>query len=128
MIFLYLDDKTKEVCITNEGLTLPEVKALIQNDKTQGKKKFQRALIYMYYVYNVNGLFSNKLPEERRKIVCNTYLDAVDASVYEENPIVKRVIDRYIDLNYTPTEQLYERLKLDIQNMLKKISSIPFDL
>jgi hypothetical protein len=127
MCFIYLDDNTQEVKITADGMTLPEVKILYEKDNTPNKTKFKNVLIYIYYTYNKTGLFHNKLPEERRRITCNTYLNAVDPACFENNALVRSIIDKYIELNYTPTEQLYERLKIDIQDILKKIASIPFE-
>jgi hypothetical protein len=125
MSFLYLEKD--QVKVTADGMALPAVQSFYAGDNSAGKKRFFKAMKYIYYVYNKDGVLRNKLPEDRKKIVCNTYLDAIDPEVYEKSALVRPIIDLYIDYSISPTELLYEQLKIDIQNIRKKISSIPFD-
>jgi len=125
MSFLYLDE-AKNVAITDDGLSHPEVKEFYLKDTTSDKKKFFKAMTYIYYCYFPGGIFSNKTPEDRKRIACNTYLEGMDPKVYEDNKFVQRVIAVYRDLCITPAEQLYERIKFDIQEVQKVLSEVPF--
>ena len=46
---------------------------------------------------------------------------------FERHPKCKQLIDIYIDLEYTPIERLYEGLKRDIEDILKRIDTIPYE-
>lgn len=113
-----------KVGITPEGENLPEVIQL----KKREDKDFKDILTYIYFVYSKETIYHNKLPSERRDLVFRDYIGGKSRSKdFEDNRYIRDVIKRYLDLQFTPTELLYNRICKEIEDLLNYISSIPYE-
>jgi hypothetical protein len=125
MSFLILNNGKVEV--TEEGKLISEVTALYNSDKSSKKKFYNDTLTYIYFSYKNNGIYCNKLPKSRKQFVIDKHLLDRTINDFERHPRCKELIDIYIDLEYTPIERLYEGLKRDIEDILKRIDTIPYE-
>ena len=124
MSFLILNNGKVE--FTEEGKTLPPVIELNNRDKHLDKKFFDDTATYIFYVYKKEGVYSNKLPQTRKQFVIDKHLSLRKVTDFERNPTVKKIIDLYIELQFTPIEQLGEGLKRDIEDLLKRVNTIEY--
>ena len=125
MSFLILVNGIVEV--TDEGMTIPSVKELYTNDKNSEKKFFHDSITYIFFSYKNKGVYCNKLPSSRKQFVIDKHLSNRKVSDFENHPRVKAVIEDYIDCEFTPIERLGEGLKRDVESMLKRIETIPYE-
>jgi hypothetical protein len=124
MPFLYLKDG--EVHPTEEGLMIPQVKAVYSSDKTEGKRFYKDVLMYVFYVYNQSGIYKDMFEDYRRKTVIERHLPKRSAEELEANSKVANLIKEYLDRQMTKTERLYYQLEKDMESLLKRVSSIPY--
>lgn len=125
MSFLVLNNGKVE--FTEEGKTLPAVIELYNSDKRVNKKFVDDSATYIFYVYKNDGVYENKLPQARRQMVIEKHLPERTIKDFENNRIVKSLIALYIELEYTPVEQLYLGLKRDIEDLLKRVGNIEYE-
>jgi hypothetical protein len=125
MSFLVLNNGKVE--FTEEGKTLPAVIELNNRDKHQDKRFFDDTATYIFYVYKKEGVYTNKLPTAKRQYVIEKHLPNRKVSDFENNITVKKIIDLYIELQFTPVEQLGEGLKRDIEDLLKRVGNIEYE-
>lgn len=125
MSFLVLNNGKVE--FTEEGKTLPAVIELNNRDKHLDKKFYDDTATYIFYVYKKEGVYANKLPSSKRQYVVEKHLSNRKVSDFENNITVKKIISLYIELQYTPVEQLGEGLKRDIEDLLKRINNIEYE-
>jgi hypothetical protein len=121
----FIINEEGKIDVTKEGMQLPEVIALYKTDKREGKSFFKKCITYIFYVYNPEGIFKNMLLSKRRKKVCDTYLTGDDPKGFEENELIQKVIDVYIDLCTTPTERLLLGTINKIDGLLTRQDKVP---
>lgn len=124
MSFLYMEDG--KVFPTEEGKELPAVKALYNADKTEGKRFYNDALIYIFFVYKKDGVYHDMYETMRKKTVLQRHLPKREEKHFEENKRVAELIDEYLQRQFTKTERLLYKLEKDIDALLERISSIPY--
>jgi len=125
MCFLDIEEEDGKIIISKEGMQLASVKALYNTDKNAGKTFFKKCMTYIFYVYNPEGIYKNKLLSIRQKEVCEKYLDGEDWDKYNSNKKLQDVVIDYLDLCLTPTEQLVIKFNKEIDNILQRLSEIP---
>jgi len=125
MSFIVLNNGKAE--FTKEGQTLPAVIELYNSDKHVIKKLVDDTATYIFYVYKNDGVYENKLPQARRQMVIEKHLLERSIKDFENNRIIKSIINLYIELQYTPVEQLYLGLKRDIEDLLKRVGNIEYE-
>ena len=125
MSFLTLNNGKVE--FTEEGKTLPAVIELYNRDKHVNKRFVEDTATYIFYTYKREGVYQNKLPQSKKQYVINKHLPDRKVDDFEKNITVKTLIDLYIELEFTPLEQLYEGLKRDIEDLLKRVSNIEYE-
>jgi len=125
MSFLTLNNGKVE--FTEEGKTLPAVIELYNRDKHVNKRFVEDTATYIFYTYKREGVYQNKLPQSKKQYVINKHLPDRKVDDFEKNITVKALIDLYIELEFTPLEQLYEGLKRDIEDLLKRVSNIEYE-
>ena len=124
MSFLYIKDGV--VLPTEEGKTIPQLKALYNADKTESKRFYNDALTYIYFVYKKEGVYDDMYESMRKKTVINRHLPKREEKQFEENKRVRELIQEYLDRQLTKNERLLYKLEKDIDNLLERISSIPY--
>lgn len=125
MCFLDINEDDGKIIISKEGMQLASVKALYNTDKNAGKTFFKKCMTYIFYVYNPEGIYKNKLLSIKRKEVCEKYLDGEEWDKYDGNKKLQDVVIDYLDLCLTPTEQLVIKFNKEIDNILQRLSEIP---
>ena len=123
----FLELKNGKVEFTEEGKTLPSVIELYNSDKRIIKKFVDDTATYIFYSYKNGGVYENKLPNARKQMVIDKHLPERTIKDFENNRIVKSIIALFIELEYTPVEQLYLGLKRDIEDLLKRVSNIEYE-
>jgi hypothetical protein len=125
---LYLDEDTQLVKVTNEGMSLKEVKDLWNRDKKTGKSFFKKCITYIYYTYKNRGIFSNYPLKKRQELVVNKYCSSETVKYFEENEQIKKVIELYKGIELTFVENVYEDIKADIYELIDNMRKIPWYL
>lgn len=124
MPFLYIQDGV--VSATEEGMELPQVKAVYSSDKTQGKKFFNDVLRYVFFVYKKDGLYQDLFLSYRKKLAIERHLPGRDIEDFETNRRVLDLIAEYQERQLSKAERFLFQLELDMEALLKRITEIPY--
>ena len=124
MAFLELKDGV--VRPTEEGSLLPPVQRLYNSDKTEGKKFFHDCLMYVFFVYNQNGVYKDSFEGYKKKMVIERHLPKRKIEDFEENTRVVAVIQEYLDRQMSKTERFLYQLEKDMESLLTRVSTIPY--
>lgn len=124
MSFLYMQDG--QVLPTEEGKLLPQVKSVYNADKTDGKQFYKDVLMYVFMVYNKEGVYKDSFEGYRKTMVVERHLPKRNAQDLESNKRVKDLIAEYLERQMNKNERLLYRLEQDMENLLDHISSIPY--
>jgi hypothetical protein len=117
--------KGNEVVCSEDGMLLPEVQTVYNNDKTgKGKTYFQEVITAIYYLYKPRGPFWNKPFTERVDLVESDFIKGKWNDLIRRDG-VKEFVDKYVELSQTVTEQMEESLKTDIHDLLKELNNVP---
>ena len=122
----FLELKDGVVRPTEEGSLLPPVQRLYNSDKTEGKKFFHDCLMYIFLVYNQNGVYKDSFEGYKKKMVIERHLPKRKIEDFEDNLRVVAVIEEYLDRQMTKTERFLYQLEKDMESLLTRISTIPY--
>ncbi len=115
MHLLKLDDKNK-ITIHPEALMVKEYKAIWDRDKSKGKKKALKEISFIYYNADYKSPFSKYDDETKNKEIRKT-LGLEEG--WEPDSKIKAAIDRYNELQKTPSLDFLESVR-EALNRLKK--------
>ena len=124
MPFLYIEEG--EVFPTPEGFEIPQVKAVFNADKTEGKGFFKDVLKYVFFVYKKDGVYKDTFERYRKQMVIERHLPKRNHQDLEANKRVVALIQEYLDRQMTKNERLLYQLEKDIDNLLQRVSNIPY--
>jgi len=94
--------------ITPEGLFIPEMKHIWDDDKSTNKSKATQVLAYIYHMADPRSVYHNIALDTREEQIIKDYIKDKD---WEPNVIVVEAIKKYKVLSETPASRL-----LDIAN------------
>lgn len=121
-MFLYIEED--KICITKEGMLIPEIIDLYKIDKSNAEKVlFRKWITFMFYAYKQDGVYQNMLPSKRVEQACK--LSEVDIEFVKSNEKLHRAIKIYQDTQTTLNERLYNGVKDDIEATLDSIRQVP---
>jgi hypothetical protein len=120
---LYLENG--DVKISEQGMSLPEAKAIWNMDKHKGKPFFNRVITFTYYVHNKGSIYRRMSPSQREQKVMAVYFpDVRDRSM--DDPRVKDFIKTYNYLTKSNKERIRDAMLRDLDEMAVKLSKIKF--
>lgn len=122
----FLELKDGVVSPTEEGMELPAIKKLYNSDKTEGKRFFKDCLFYIFFVYNQSGVYKDRFENYRKKMVIERHLPKRKIEDFEGNLRVHDVISEYLNRQMTKTERFLYLLEKDMDELLKRITNIPY--
>lgn len=101
------------VSITDEGLYLPEFKALQSLKDKDGKdigNLYLEVLDYIYHVYDKRSIYYDILPNDRKKIVCQDRKLDFKLYLWLENKSkeFRASVEKLNKLQFTPNERLLQ--------------------
>lgn len=106
---------------------IPVVKKLISNDRTEGKKFLNNALLYTYFMYRKGSRYESMFPKKRAIEVCKTYFqDRDEWAKFENNDAYKAFRDYYIKLQYSTKEQAAHSVLKEIEELIIELQTIKF--
>lgn len=125
MIFDFIEGKVE---ILPEAMTLPEVKALWDEDKTRGKQYFHMYMTYIFFVYRSDGIYKNMYLTTRKRSTCVNQLQKSEDywQEIEGKATVKALIEWYEKNSKTKEEQLLEALDDDIERYMEYLKNMPY--
>jgi len=124
---MFLEVENGEVFITEEGKMLKSYQELNGRDRHMGKPWVNACLVFTFFMWKRGGMFSNLLPVQRADRICSEMLDGkYKPDDFEKDFYYNALKNDYVNLQYSPTEILYEGLKVDIQDILTRLKNIPF--
>ena len=118
---IYID---KKVELRPEGEVLPEVKALLNADKSENKDHFNKVITWVYHIYNGEHPLEDLLPDERKQRVCDLYFKGEDVSVIEKEARVKKFIKVFQKDCISSKERFYQSIQRDIEDVLEHLQEI----
>lgn len=124
MSFLFLKDG--DVLPTEEGALIPQLKAVYNADKTEGKRFYKDVLLYVYFVYNQSHTYRDMFEDYRKKVVIERHLPKRKTEDFESNSRVAALINEYLERQLSKSERLLYQLEKDMESLLKRVSSIPY--
>jgi valyl-tRNA synthetase len=111
--------------MSEQGMTLPESKAIWNMDKHKGKPFFNRIITYTFYVYNKDSIYRNLNPSQREEKVMSVYFPEVRNRSMEDDR-VKAFIKAYNYLTKSSKERIRDTMLKDLEEMALKLSNIKF--
>ena len=126
--FLMMNNGKVEV--TELGMQIPEFKDFKRYDTSTNKTYFEKAMSYIYYVYQIFGddksyMHNSPLMQRQLGAVKNHTGNYKSVSDFEENKWCKSCIEAYIRHSRTPSELLFDALKDDFEEFMKYVQKIP---
>lgn len=122
----FLEMKDGVVSPTEEGNIIPAVQRLYNSDKTEGKKFFKDCLLYVFLVYNQEGVYKDRFENFRKKMVIERHLPKRNVGDFENNLRVVDLINEYLDRQMTKTERFLYQLEKDMEGLLNRVSNVPY--
>ena len=99
--------------LTKHGLSIPEFKALKEQDHTDGKKYFENQVTYIYFVFDKESPYIKILPlRERKKVVLEDRLKGFKIKDFEDVERVSIAIKKLEYLQYTVKERVLAQCEL----------------
>ena len=125
MIFDFQNGKVE---VLEEAMTLPEVKALWDDDKTKGKQYFNMYLKYIFFVYRADGIYKEQYITSKKRLTCVNQLKKAETywKEIEQKPLVMALIKWYNKYSKTKEEQLLDALDNDIEHYMEYLNDIPY--
>lgn len=124
-ILIFEDGK---VCITHDGLDIPEVKSFYDSDKKHNKPKFSAYMKALYYIHSIGSPYINMELSERINRVEDRHVGMRKWSVMLNDPLFKKVVDVYMDIITTKEERQYsmqfDRILKDIDDTVDNLQKI----
>jgi hypothetical protein len=102
---MLFDLRNNVVSLNEKGLSLPEFRKL---KESVPKETFDKAMEYIYFVYDKASTYAEVLPADRKEIVCKDRWNT-DAKAWvkmEKEKMMKACIDKFIELTTTSKERL----------------------
>ena len=125
-ILIYEDGK---VCISQDALEIPEVKAFYDSDKKTGKPKFNAYMRALYYLYSKVSPYANMDFVERVHRVEERHVGVRKWSTMITDPLFKNVVELYQDIIMTKEERQYsvqyDRILSDIDRTIEVLQTVP---
>lgn len=101
--------------------------ALYKISRDTGKKFFNDAIKYAYYMYKKDGVFSNLFPKERAKEISKQYFDDKDYyKKFESNVTFNEFVKHYEYIQYDATERTLLKTDKDIEILLDNLKEIDY--
>lgn len=122
----YVELKGDKVSWTLEGLAQKEVLDLKVFLEKRDIDMFNDCATYLYWTYKKGGFYDTELPTSKKEMVCKHHFVNREWTDFEDLPMMKTIIERYIDLTYTVIEKMYLKLKSDIEELQMHYSNIPW--
>ncbi len=119
---LYIENE--EVKITSEGMTFPATIDLYKKDRrNESKPFFKKCITYVYYAYSPDSSLKLVLPSKRKQLAAE--IAEVDYNELESDDKIQAFIKFYREINFSPTELLYENAKRRVDETIEWLNSIP---
>ena len=129
VVILYIDAVSNLVHITKEGRQIPEFEQLYATDKTPGKKFFEAAITFIFYVCakgEKGSPFQNQPFSHRCTLAAYEKIPGKkrDPDEFLDHPKVKNAIYAFNKYTKTQTELFEEKLFDDMDNTIKHLNSL----
>jgi len=109
------DLKDRKVTFSPQALLIPELKLIWDTDETEGKVEAIKKLSYIYFLCDYKSPYVLSVPPELvAKLVSKDFMKDED---YEPSPDVLAAIDKYKQLQKTPSMGLLEAATITIHKL-----------
>jgi len=127
---IYLEDKS--VKVSDSAMQIQEFKDFKRYDRSKDGIFFDKAMIYIFFVYKVFGSDSEQvsylsnLPLSQRKMVAaKSHTSPYTLSEFEENKYVQKCVEAYLLYARTQNERLLDSLKEDLAKYTSYVEEMP---
>ena len=116
------DLKNRQVTFAPQALMIPEFKDLWDRDKSKGKEKALREISYVYFLADFKSPYVSSLsPEILERTVAKDFLKDEN---YEPDSKVLAAIDKYRELQTTPSMLLLEASLKTVHNLTEYLQNV----
>lgn len=109
--------------ITPEGLLIPEFAALWRREKSKKKEIATKELSYVYFKADYKSVYQAYLPDVQEKQII---IDVFGKKKWKPDKVVQQAVDKYIELQQTPSMRLLTSFKGAINSLEKYFKGIDF--
>lgn len=117
MIFTIINNIPR---ITPEGLFIPEMLKIWENDKTKDKHKATQELIYVYHMSDPKSVYAKLSQDTREKTIIIDYLGE-DWKPTEE---LNQAINKYKSLIETPITRSFKSVSIALDKLNKTLENL----
>lgn len=130
---VYLEDG--KVKVSESAMQIQEFKDLMRYDRSDDKKFFDKAMVYIFYVYKIFGAetenvsYMANLPLIQRKVrATEKHTAPYTITDFETSERVVKCIEAYLLYSRTQSERLLDAFKEDLAKYITFVESIPLTL
>jgi hypothetical protein len=119
--------KSGKVVVTDGIEIVPVVDKLYKNDKNGGKKFFNDAILYAYFMYRKGSSFENMFPKKRAVEISKVYFGDINRwENFEKNLAFQEFRDYYVKIQYSSKEQAVHSVLKEIEELILDLQNIHF--
>jgi len=117
-----LDLKNSRVVIAPEALLIPEFQKIWEKDKSEDKEKALKELSYVYFISDYKSPYLTSMGKDRVRIAVAK--DFMKDSSYKPNAEIEEAIEKYKDLQITPSMRLLEASIRTVYNLTDYLENV----
>lgn len=117
-----LDLKNSSVVVSPEALMVPEFKDIWEGDESESKEKALKELAYIYFTCDYKSPYLRSMGRDKVRLVVAK--DFMKDSAYKPGPKIEKAIEKYKDLQTTPSMRLLEASIRTIHNLTNYLETV----
>ena len=117
-----LDLKNSTVVISPEAILIPEFNSIWESDSSEDKSTALQELSYIYFICDYKSPYLASMGTERVRFAVAK--DFMKDTKYKPNPKVEEAIEKYKDLQFTPSMRLLEASIKTIYNLTTYLETV----
>jgi hypothetical protein len=116
------DLKNSRVIISPEALVIPEFERLWRRDDSEKKERALKELSYVYFTCDYKSPYLTSMGKDRVRLVVGK--DFMKDSKYRPDAAMEEAIEKYKDLQVTPSMRLLEASVTTIHNLTNYLEHV----
>ena len=117
-----LDLKNSKVIISPEALMIPEFKSLWEKDESEDKEEALKELSYVYFTCDYKSPYLTSMGKDRVRLAVAK--DFMKDSHYKPGLDIEEAIEKYKDLQVTPSMRLLEASIRTVYNLTNYLENV----
>jgi hypothetical protein len=110
--------------ILPENLSIPEFKAVWDDDSTKDKSIAKQELAYIYFTCDFNSIYKNYPMDKQESYIIK---DHIKMKNWVPGPLVRKAMDRYNDLQQTPNMRFLTSAQMAAESLIEYFEDIDWN-